>query len=165
MSGVENILEIGLSVALAACAAWLALITLLMVVEALTTGRIHRTGRFAPRALRTIVSVVCGVGLASGVASVAVAEPAGGVQPVHLLDGLQLPDRTVSEPVEHSPDVTAVQHVVVRPGDSLWSIGERLEVPWQRLYASNRAVVGDDPDLIQPGMRLVVPGADAGDAR
>lgn len=46
------------------------------------------------------------------------------------------------------------------PGDSLSGIADdqHLQGGWQRLYAANRAVVGDDPDLIFPGQRLTLTG-------
>lgn len=57
--------------------------------------------------------------------------------------------------------------VVVHRGDSLWSIAQRALGPsagnaqvaqaWPRWWAANRAVVGDDPDLIHPGDRLSAP--------
>ncbi|MEW2122227.1 transglycosylase family protein [Streptomyces sp. NPDC007259] len=48
----------------------------------------------------------------------------------------------------------------VTPGDSLSGIAADRHVRggWQRLYAANRAVVGDDPDLIFPGQRLSLTG-------
>ncbi|MEJ7628721.1 MAG: hypothetical protein WKF54_03945 [Nocardioidaceae bacterium] len=57
--------------------------------------------------------------------------------------------------------------IVVRAGDSLWWIAER-ELPvdaslalvaalTQRLYEINRRAIGDDPDLIFPGMTLRAP--------
>lgn len=44
----------------------------------------------------------------------------------------------------------------VARGDSLSGIAEaeRVQGGWQRLYSANRAVVGDNPDLILPGQRL-----------
>lgn len=69
----------------------------------------------------------------------------------------------------------APRYVVVERGDSLWSISDDLLGPgrdsdaeiaatWPRLYESNRDVVGDDPDRIDTGQRLVVPaGIGAGD--
>jgi resuscitation-promoting factor RpfA len=45
---------------------------------------------------------------------------------------------------------------VVREGDTLSTIAARHGISWQHLYAANRKVVGDDPDLILPGMRLAV---------
>ncbi|MCG7528212.1 transglycosylase family protein [Streptomyces sp. OfavH-34-F] len=48
----------------------------------------------------------------------------------------------------------------VTPGDSLSGIAadQHLKGGWQRLYEANRAVVGDDPDLIFPGQRLTLSG-------
>ncbi|MGW2107120.1 peptidoglycan DD-metalloendopeptidase family protein [Streptomyces sp. NPDC001948] len=44
----------------------------------------------------------------------------------------------------------------VTRGDSLSAIAatERVRGGWQHLYAQNREIVGDDPDLILPGQRL-----------
>jgi murein DD-endopeptidase MepM/ murein hydrolase activator NlpD len=51
----------------------------------------------------------------------------------------------------------------VARGDSLSKIArsERVRGGWQRLYAQNRTVVGDDPDLIFPGQRLTLRGKTA----
>jgi hypothetical protein len=63
-----------------------------------------------------------------------------------------------------------VAALVVRDGDSLWTLTRRwlgadatraeVAVQWPRLYAANRAVIGPDPDLIHPGQRLVPPPRD-----
>lgn len=57
--------------------------------------------------------------------------------------------------------------VVVRAGDCLWDIAARtlgasatparIARSWPSWWAANRAVIGDDPDLLQPGTRLVPP--------
>ncbi|MFF7983964.1 transglycosylase family protein [Streptomyces sp. NPDC007901] len=44
----------------------------------------------------------------------------------------------------------------VREGDTLSGIAERHGTSWQRLYAANKAVIGDDPNLIVPGQRLAL---------
>ncbi|MGW5652536.1 transglycosylase family protein [Streptomyces humi] len=44
----------------------------------------------------------------------------------------------------------------VRAGDTLSRIAERHGTSWQRLYAANKAVIGDDPNLIVPGQRLAL---------
>jgi nucleoid-associated protein YgaU len=59
--------------------------------------------------------------------------------------------------------------VVVRRGDTLWALAARalpagatdaqIAAEWPRWYAANRAVVGADPDHLEPGMRLVPPAA------
>ncbi|MET8539634.1 transglycosylase family protein [Kitasatospora sp. NPDC004799] len=50
----------------------------------------------------------------------------------------------------------------VREHDTLADIAEALRVPggWPALYELNRAAVGEDPDLIQPGLVLELPSAD-----
>ena len=94
--------------------------------------------------------------------------------------GLVLPERTTGatapvRPVQATAPVAAAaarevqEPVVVAPGDSLWSVAARLlpatasdvEVAalWRRIYAANRVLIGDDPGLIRPGQRLVVPEA------
>jgi nucleoid-associated protein YgaU len=57
--------------------------------------------------------------------------------------------------------------VRVRAGDSLWLIAARRLGPsadpaevaaaWPRWYRTNRALIGDDPDLIMPGQLLTPP--------
>lgn len=57
--------------------------------------------------------------------------------------------------------------VEVRPGDSLWSIASRHLGPgatptdvaeaWPLWFEANRAAIGDDPDLIRPGVLLAPP--------
>lgn len=57
--------------------------------------------------------------------------------------------------------------VVVRAGDSLWAIAAAqlgadaapalIAVTWPLWYAANRIVIGDNPDLIQPGQQLQPP--------
>ncbi|MFF5440178.1 transglycosylase family protein [Streptomyces achromogenes] len=44
----------------------------------------------------------------------------------------------------------------VREGDTLSTIAARHGTTWQRIYAANRAVIGDDPDMIVPGQRLAL---------
>jgi nucleoid-associated protein YgaU len=57
--------------------------------------------------------------------------------------------------------------VVVRRGDSLWSIAARHLGPdasdaeiagaWPAWFQANRDLVGDDPDLLRPGQVLRAP--------
>ena len=66
-----------------------------------------------------------------------------------------------------SADATPAHIVVVRPGDSLWSISEQrlgpeatpqqIDREVERLWALNRAQIGADPNLILPGQRLSLP--------
>jgi hypothetical protein len=62
-----------------------------------------------------------------------------------------------------------IDTVTVRRGDTLWSIAAahlgqeataaEVAREWPRWYAANEASIGDDPDVIQPGTRLVPPTA------
>jgi nucleoid-associated protein YgaU len=60
-----------------------------------------------------------------------------------------------------------IETVTVRRGDSLWSIASRqlgpgasdaeIAVAWPVWHALNADLIGDDPNLIHPGLRLRVP--------
>lgn len=86
---------------------------------------------------------------------VPVAEPA-------VRAGTPGPLLTGPRPREHR-----AEGVVVRRGDTLWAIVARALGPratdaqvaaqWPRWYAANRAAIGPDPDLIQPGTTLHAP--------
>lgn len=84
------------------------------------------------------------------------------------VDGLRLPDRplvagTVEPAVKQST-------VVVQSGDTLWAIARARLGPnagvaatareVDRWHDANRDVIGDDPDLIHPGRRLIPPSKD-----
>ena len=49
--------------------------------------------------------------------------------------------------------------IVVRRGDSLSGIAARYRIEWPGLYEANRAVIGENPSLINPGQRLRLPSA------
>lgn len=77
-----------------------------------------------------------------------------------------LPRPENAEPApQDRPDGT--RHVVVRPGDSLWAIAAadlgpaatpaRVAQAWPQWWSANRALVGDDPDLLHPGTALADP--------
>jgi resuscitation-promoting factor RpfA len=90
----------------------------------------------------------------------AAAQPSGSAQPGSGKRG---------NPDGRSPDEPPSRDraVVVVPGDTLWDIAARelggepsnreIAERWPRWYASNRAVIGADPDLILPGQRLSLP--------
>ena len=49
---------------------------------------------------------------------------------------------------------------VVKSGDSLSEIAQREMGDgdrWKELYEANKAAIGDDPDLIHPGLELTIP--------
>jgi LysM repeat protein len=53
-----------------------------------------------------------------------------------------------------------VSRYAVQPGDTLSGIAARFAVRggWPALYAANRPVIGPDPNVIHPGIVLVLPG-------
>ena len=54
-------------------------------------------------------------------------------------------------------DVESEPEAVVKKGDSLWALAKRLYgdgSKWQQLYELNKDVIGDNPNLIQPGTKL-----------
>jgi nucleoid-associated protein YgaU len=68
------------------------------------------------------------------------------------------------------PSVTPAYPVasyVVQAGDCLWRIAARqlgpgatnaaIDRAWRSIYARNRAAIGDDPNLIHPGLTLTLP--------
>ncbi|MFI1659891.1 peptidoglycan DD-metalloendopeptidase family protein [Streptomyces sp. NPDC020472] len=68
-----------------------------------------------------------------------------------------LPEHTARS-VSPTTVPTVREMYTVTPGDSLSEIArdEHVRGGWQRLYETNRSVVGDDPDLIHPGQRLTL---------
>lgn len=71
-------------------------------------------------------------------------------------------------PIRPAPAANpATDHYVVEPGDCLWRIAaqrlgpgatnQAIDSAWRAIYAANRAGVGDDPNLIHPGLVLTLP--------
>ncbi len=70
-------------------------------------------------------------------------------------------------PLAATPREPGTVDHVVRRGDTLWDIAARHLGPrasveqvareWPRWHAANRAVIGPDPDHIEPGQRLIAP--------
>jgi nucleoid-associated protein YgaU len=84
-----------------------------------------------------------------------------------------------AQPAAQGADAAAPSRattVVVSVGDTLWEIAaqqlgpqstiEETAAAWPAIYSLNRDLIGPDPDVIEPGQRLVLPptGRD-GDAR
>jgi hypothetical protein len=157
-----------------------ALVALTRLAGALAPGSLlaARCARAAERSCPAVAraAVVTLLGLTVGTTA---ADPAlgdsghaapGASRGVASLTGLPLPDRAIgagpATPGARPGARPRPREVVVRPGDSLWSIAEGLLGPaaddvevtaaWHRLHRANLSRV-DDPDLIRPGQHLVVP--------
>ncbi|MDQ3627463.1 MAG: hypothetical protein M3419_01330 [Actinomycetota bacterium] len=93
---------------------------------------------------------------------------AHGDRPLSALDELPYPDRPATVRTATSePTSAADDPIVVRPGDSLWSLAAaadpaatnaQIAKQWPRWYVANREVIGPDPDLLFPGHVLHPPG-------
>jgi LysM domain-containing protein len=171
-SGFESALVRVCALVATAVTVWLWVGATLVAADVARGRRGPRRG--VPESVRRGVLVLCGVAVTAGLASPVLA--AGGSAPdPGVLAGLRLPERiavgAVAQAARPGPPPPALEHVVVRPGDSLWSITERRLGPgatadevaraWPVLYAANRDVVGPDPGLLEPGQRLVVPREEA----
>lgn len=118
------------------------------------------SARTLPAPVRRVVLAACGVALTGGLVA----------GPAHATPGQPHEDRGAPPvasalPLPERPTTPA--EVVVRRGDSLWSIAEddlgggaadaAVDTHWRDVYALNRAVIGPDPDLILPAQRLRMP--------
>ncbi len=94
------------------------------------------------------------------VAPTTVADAAARSAPAATRSGARLPTRAA--PVRRTG-----AEVVVRPGDCLWDLARaslgaaasdrQVAAAWPSWWSANRALIGADPDLLQPGMHLVPP--------
>ena len=164
---------------------WLAL-TVVLTAGSRTGGAVGRCCRVAlrrtaPAAARRAVAVALGLGVAVGAAGPALAAgpPAAPPASVALVTGSL--DRATAGPLDWptstttagaaAPPAGRAPTVTVRPGDSLWRLAQEqlpagapaaaVAAQWPRWWSANRALLGDDPDLLHPGQRLVVPPDDA----
>ncbi|MEU1406336.1 transglycosylase family protein [Streptomyces sp. NPDC005728] len=66
------------------------------------------------------------------------------------------PAKAPQRPAGHTDRSASRGDYTVREGDTLSVIAARHGTSWQRIYAANKKVIGDDPDLIVPGQRLAL---------
>ena len=58
------------------------------------------------------------------------------------------------------PAAAATETYTVQSGDSLSKIAKAHygdAMKWKSLYEANKALIGDNPDMIQPGQELTMP--------
>lgn len=165
----------GLVVAAATWGARVAAGYLLLCVAVVLAGRVgHRQRRLpgTPRWLVAAADLALGAVLVLPALPVVLADAPGGGRSAHpaAAGGTAMP--ALGWPSSATPSPAAV---VVRPGDSLWSIAAAAAPPpatatavalaWPRWWHRNRAVIGPDPNVIRPGQRLVAPRPDPRSAR
>lgn len=157
---LDGALVEGASCLLLCCLVRLWLVTTLVVAQVVVRGARPSLAT----GLRRWLLVACGVAVAATTCPPAGAD-CGPHRPAAAV--LPYPDRAVA-PARPGIRSASPRTVVVRPGDSLWAITRRdlgpgasdgeVTLGWHRLYAANRSRIGTDPDLVEPGLRLLLPG-------
>jgi murein DD-endopeptidase MepM/ murein hydrolase activator NlpD len=116
-----------------------------------------------PKAQRLTRSIA-----AAGTGGAALALPLLGATGAHAATGQSVPQQAVQSAVTvqqaaastkaADKSAAAPRTYSVKAGDYLSKIAEEQKVRggWQKLYQDNREVVGDDPSLIHPGLKLTL---------
>lgn len=104
---------------------------------------------------------VCGVGLSNTPYASTTPTPPPPTTPPPTTPPPSTPPPTTPPPSE-PPDAEDGVYVV-KAGDYLSKIATTLKIEggWQKLYEINKDVIGPNPNLIQPGMKLALPGHEA----
>lgn len=93
---------------------------------------------------------------ASGSAPAAASTGSSGSTAAKGVTTKSAPAKTPQRPAAHTNRSASRGDYTVREGDTLSIVAARHGTTWQRIYAVNKAVIGDDPDLIVPGQRLAL---------
>lgn len=70
------------------------------------------------------------------------------------------PGKQPLPPKRPVPKAPAIKTHIVKSGESLWIISKKYYgagSKWTNIYNRNKTVVGKNPNLIKPGMKLVIP--------
>jgi hypothetical protein len=119
-----------------------------------------------PNFIRGLLGLGLGLGL-TGISPVA-ADEVIYVDRVSSYQEISTTPETTKSDTFRGADVESPYFIYeVQPGDSLWAIASKslseskqdptigeLDLMWRHIWRQNRTVIGDDPSLIQPGMKL-----------
>ncbi|MFI6488906.1 peptidoglycan DD-metalloendopeptidase family protein [Streptomyces sp. NPDC050564] len=101
----------------------------------------------------------------AGTGGAALALPLMGVTGAHAATPTASVAQSVEKPAEKTAAAPAaakkaagIKTYAVKAGDSLVKIADKQHVSggWKKLYSDNRSVVGSDPSLIHPGLKLTI---------
>ena len=68
------------------------------------------------------------------------------------------PTEPPKTPTGTTTNATTPQTIhIVKPGENLSVIGKQYGVNWNKIYEANKNLIGNNPDLIQPNMKLTIP--------
>ncbi|TPQ22047.1 transglycosylase SLT domain-containing protein [Streptomyces sporangiiformans] len=97
--------------------------------------------------------------VAAGAGGVALALPITGATGAHAVESAQVAQvaQFAKAGKVTVPDVRLITYKVVR-GDTLFKIARKHHTKggWKKLYKANRAVIGNDPAMIYPGLTLTL---------
>ena len=130
--------------------------------------RVRKLGiRLLPSFMRGMLGLSLGLGL-TGLGPAAAEE----VILIDRVSSIQEPSNKNSEAAEENQALDTAPDSYfyeVQPGDSLWSIASKslsqsqtspsigdVDVAWRDIWSLNKSVVGSDPGLIRPGMKLEI---------
>lgn len=178
--GLDPIVGAGIAATGALLAAWY-LVSATIGTCCSTARLFGSTWRAGERALRhraapgmaRLLSAGTGAVVAAGIAlTPAQATPPPSTQAIAAEDlswGSEEAPTTSSPQAPPAPETPAPppQSHTVRPGETLWAIAadhlpkgassEQIAHFWPRWFETNRQVIGEDPSLILPGMKLQAP--------
>lgn len=178
LTRVDDVVELGVLAVGVAAAWWLAatLVAAALVATTRAFGRRWVAGerfvaRHAPAVVRRGLALTIGAGFSLG----SVVTPAVGQAAVPPADLGWVATQAAAAPtrVDTSPPAAAPSggQVTVKAGDTLWAIAAghlptgatnaEIAAAWPLWYDANRAVVGDDPNQIEPGQVLDPPSVAA----
>ena len=183
----DEVVVAGAAWALCAAAAWASAVTAVVALEAVratcSAGGVPDavTRRGVPAPVRAVLLRVCGVALAGGLVAGAVAPATASPgttersapSSARVQQAPAPPAGPVAPARPHRQQVTATARVTTVPGDSLWRVAEaelraatgrepsdaEVAAYWPRIHATNRVLIGPDPDFVLPGVPLVLPAA------
>lgn len=143
--------------------------------------------RLMPKLGHLLGSVVVGIAAVASPAAAAGETEASGIS-VDRDGGVRVSHSETPQPTTTSAAESATVHTpvvgkvappdmqrtttlyVVKTGDTLWDIAaDRLDAPtnteitetWKAIWRANRMTIGDHPELIRPGMELVLEGVES----
>ena len=179
----EEVLVAAAAWALCLAALWASAVTGLVAAEASRAGG-NRPARGVPAPVRRLLLRACGAALAGGLVSgVAVVPATGTPSPLERPGSTQVgqappppagPVGTGRATRPVAAPAPAPSRTTSRPGDSLWRLAEAelraasgrepsdadVAAYWPRIHATNRVLLGPDPDFLLPGVPIQLPAPD-----
>ncbi|MFI1734718.1 transglycosylase SLT domain-containing protein [Streptomyces acidicola] len=100
-------------------------------------------------------AVIAGTGTAALALPFLSATTASAAQPAHAPAAAQVALQAAPRSTQSAPQAASLTYTVTK-GDTLFRIADKHETQggWRKIYKDNRKAIGDNPDLIHPGVGL-----------